>query len=98
MTYQEIIDLTRRRFLGLGVGAAATLPWALSARSATAVRAARLRAYIEPLPLPGSGIVVAAPSGLNRYTFTQTQIRRRLHPDLPPTPLWAYDDGAGLTG
>jgi D-isomer specific 2-hydroxyacid dehydrogenase, NAD binding domain len=40
-------------------------------------------------------IVVATPTpaGTNTYSFTQTQISRRLHPQLPPTPLWAYDDG-----
>jgi spore coat protein A len=57
-----------------------------------------LRKYLEPLPVPGAGIVVATASGPNRYSFTQTEISRQLHPDLPPTPLWAYDDGSGLGG
>ena len=34
----------------------------------------------------------------NRYSFAQTEIARQLHPELPPTPLWAYDDGSGLGG
>ncbi len=42
--------------------------------------------------------MVASPVGKNRYAFTQRQIRRRLHPHLPPTPFWAYDDGSGLAG
>jgi spore coat protein A len=54
--------------------------------------------YIQPLPLPGNGIVVATPSGMNQYAFTQTGIMRQLHPNLPPTPFWAYDDGSGLAG
>ena len=41
---------------------------------------------------------MATPTGTNRYSFTQTEISRQLHPDLPPTPLWAYDDGSGLGG
>src|SRR5262249_42555716 len=52
----------------------------------------------QPLPVPGAGIAVATPSGLNAYSFTQIQISRKLHPNLPPTPLFAYDDGSGLTG
>jgi len=40
--------------------------------------------------------VVATPIGPNQYSFTQTEIVRQLHPDLPPTPIWAYDDGSGL--
>jgi spore coat protein A, manganese oxidase len=48
--------------------------------------------------MPGAGIVVATPTGPSQYSFTQTQIERQLHPQLPPTPLWAYDDGSGLTG
>jgi len=57
-----------------------------------------LRKYLKPVPIPGNGIVVATPSGPSHYSFTQTQISRQLHPDLPPTPLWAYDDGSGLGG
>ena len=57
-----------------------------------------LTKYIQPLPVPGAGIVVATPSGMNQYAFTQRQIARQLHPNLPPTPFWAYDDGSGLGG
>jgi spore coat protein A len=92
--------LTRRRFLqyGAGVGAAlavsgATRPWA-----AVAATGVDLDKFLEPVPLPGKGIVVASPSGANTYAFTQTQISRRLHQQLPPTPFWAYDDGSGLGG
>jgi spore coat protein A len=65
---------------------------------ARAAPGGRLAKYVEPVPLPGAGIVVATPSGTNRYSFTQRQISRQLHPQLPPTPLWAYDDGSGLAG
>ncbi len=87
--------ITRRRFLHYGVvgGAALYLPWA-----ARAAKPLKLTKYLEPLPLPGAGIVVATPSGTNQYSFTQTEISRQLHPQLPPTPLWAYDDGSGLGG
>jgi spore coat protein A len=92
--------ITRRNFLKYGAGASAalTVPW--TARQAFAARPARsmLTKYIQRLPVPGAGIVVATPSGPNQYTFTQTQIARQLHPNLPPTPLWAYDDGSGLAG
>jgi hypothetical protein len=39
--------------------------------------------------VPGKGIVVATPSGTNRFTFILREIARKLHPDLPPTPFWA---------
>jgi spore coat protein A, manganese oxidase len=92
--------MTRRRFLqyGLGTGAALTLPWAVRAPVARAAPGGKLTKYLEPVPVPGAGIVVATPSGTNQYSFTQTQITRQLHPHLPPTPLWAYDDGSGLGG
>jgi hypothetical protein len=35
---------------------------------------------------------------MNQYAFTQREIARQLHPNLPPTPFWAYDDGSGLGG
>ena len=87
--------ITRRRFLQYGLGAtgALVLPW-----SAGAAPGGKLTKYVQPLPLPGAGIVVATPSGSNEYSFTQTQTSRQLHPELPPTPIWAYDDGSGLAG
>jgi spore coat protein A len=92
--------ISRRRLLqaGLASGAALMLPWPARTPVASAAPGGGLKKYLEPLPVPGAGIVVAAPSGTNRYAFTQTEIARRLHPDLPPTPFWAYDDGSGLGG
>src|SRR5512132_2529524 len=99
--------ITRRRLLqyGLGASAALTLPWTSRISSASAAkgdklsaRSGKLTKYMQPVPLPGDGIVVASPSGPNRYSFTQREIARQLHPHLPPTPLWAYDDGSGLAG
>src|SRR5512132_215652 len=92
--------ITRRRFLqyGLGAGASLAVSWAGGVPLARAAKGGKLAKYLEPLPLPGAGIVVATPSAANTYSFTQREISRRLHPDLPPTPVWAYDDGSGLGG
>lgn len=92
--------MTRRRFLqyGLGAGTALLMTWGPHIPVATAARGGSLAKYVQPVPLPGAGIVVASQSGLNRYSFKQTQIARQLHPSLAPTPLWAYDDGSGLGG
>jgi spore coat protein A, manganese oxidase len=92
--------ITRRSFLKYGAGASAALALPWTVRQALAGRPARslLTKYIQPLPLPGAGIVVATPSGMNQYAFTQREIARQLHPNLPPTLLWAYDDGSGLGG
>jgi spore coat protein A len=90
--------ITRKRLLqyGIGAGAALALPWAT--RPASAAQG-KLRKYVQRVPLPGDGIVVAGGSpipGGTQYSFRQTEISRQLHPDLPPTPFWAYDDGSGL--
>jgi len=92
--------ITRRSFLkySAGAGAMLTLPSALRQAFAATAKRGMLTKYIQPLPLPGAGIVVATPSGLNQYAFIQREIARQLHPSLPPTPLWAYDDGSGLAG
>ncbi len=94
------MTITRRSFLKYSAGASAALAMPWTVRQAFAVRPARsmLRKYIQSLPLPGAGIVVATPSGMNQYSFTLTEIARQLHPHLPPTPFWAYDDGSGLAG
>jgi spore coat protein A, manganese oxidase len=87
--------LSRRTLLKYGVlgGAALFLPRALPTFASPA-----LQKFIEPVPLPGHGIVVATPSGSNQYSFTQRPLSRQLHPSLPETPFWAYDDGSGLGG
>ena len=92
--------MQRRRFLQctLGAGAALALSGTMRLPGATATKGGALTKYLEPVPLPGAGIVVATPSGPDHYSFRQIEIARRLHPDLPPTPLWAYDDGSGLGG
>ena len=92
--------ITRRHLLRNAAGASAglALPWGARTPSANAAAGGNLKKYVQPLPVPGKGIVVATPSGLNQYAFTQNEITRQLHPDLPPTPIWAYDDGSGLAG
>src|SRR6266704_2030260 len=97
-------EFTRRKFLKYGAagGAALFVPWTWKIQITKAAMGGRLTKYLEPVPRPGSGIVVATPraikNGVTRYAFTQTEIARQLHPELPPTPLWAYDDGSGLGG
>jgi spore coat protein A, manganese oxidase len=91
---------TRRRFLqyGAGVGAALAIPWPPASAAIAASIGGKLAKYLERLPVTGNGLVVATASGPNQYSFTQRQISKQLHPQLPPTPLWAYDDGSGLAG
>ncbi len=92
--------ISRRRLLGygLGAGAAMAIPWSVRSQAAYGAMGGKLAKYVQAVPQPGAGIVVAAPSAANHYSFTQTGISRKLHPDLPPTPFWAYDDGSGLGG
>jgi spore coat protein A, manganese oxidase len=93
--------ITRRSFLKYGVGASAalTLPWSVRQAFAAAGMGGSLTKYIQRLPVPGDGIVVATPSGMNAYAFTQKLISKQLHPELPSkTPIFAYDDGSGLGG
>jgi spore coat protein A, manganese oxidase len=94
------MTITRRSFLKCGAGASAALalPWTVRQAFGTGPARSLLTKYIQPLPVPGAGIVVATPSGTNQYAFTQREIARQLHPNLPPTPFWAYDDGSGLGG
>ena len=58
----EMRPITRRRFLqyGVGAGAALAVPWAWRIPGARAAPGGKLAKYVQPVPLPGSGIVVAA--------------------------------------
>jgi hypothetical protein len=95
-----MFSITRRRFVQYAVaaGAALALPSAVGSSAASVATSPPLRRFLEPLPVPGAGMVVATPSGPNHYSFTQRKIARKLHPDLPPTSVWPYDDGSGLAG
>ena len=94
--------MTRKRLLqyGLGAGVALAAPWAVG--TARAAPGGKLVKYLEPLPVPGNGIVVATPTGSSaaatQYAFVQRELTRQLHPQLPETTFWAYDDGSGLAG
>lgn len=90
--------MTRRHALqfGLGAGFSAAVPRSGRAAAQHAVKSGTLIKYVEPVPVAGNGIVVATPSGTTTYSFTQTLISRQPHPQLPPTPVWAYDDGSGV--
>ncbi|HEX6136780.1 MAG TPA: multicopper oxidase domain-containing protein [Casimicrobiaceae bacterium] len=90
----------RRRFLRDCMVAGGAVAWRGAVGPAHAAQSlrGRLRKFVQPVPRPGAGIVVASASAPNAYRFTQREIFRQLHPDLPPTPLWAYDDGSGLGG
>jgi spore coat protein A len=94
------VNRLRRRLLQYGAAGSAGMlaPWTIRHANARSVASPRLRKFVEPVPLPGHGIVVATPSAADQYAFSQVALSRQLHPDLPPTPLWAYDDGSGLYG
>ena len=69
--------ITRRHLLRNAAGASAglALPWAARAPSANAA-GTQLKKYVQKVPLPGAGIVVATPSGKNQYAFTQRADRK----------------------
>ncbi len=48
---------------GAGAGAALALPWTWGTPVASAAMGGKLAKYVQPLPLPGAGIVVARQSG-----------------------------------
>jgi spore coat protein A len=94
------LTLSRRRLLqyGAAAGAALSLSWVTTQSRAVSAEPS-LAKYVQALPVIGDGLVIATPSGANRYAFTQGELSRRLHPQLPKeTPFWAYDDGSGLGG
>ena len=91
--------ITRRRFLqyGLGVGGALGVPWAMRIPEAHAAPGGKLAKYLEPVPRPGRGHRRRDAERRECSTRSRSdEISRQLHPQLPPTPIWAYDDGSGL--
>lgn len=93
-------SFSRRRFLGSGVAAGTVLGlgWGSVTTFARAAPGPVLTKYIVPLPTPGNGIRVAQASGTGAYSFLQQEITVSVHPNLTPTPVWAYDDESGQPG
>src|SRR4051812_37745017 len=80
-------DISRRRFLEYSMGTGAAVVFApsvgLSRSAATSSASAvgpTLEKFVQPLPLPGAGLVVATPTGSSHYSFVQRQIEPTLHP------------------
>ena len=99
-SHERFGTLTRGQVIGGGLLGAAAFAWPFvrSWSASASATSGSLSPFVERLPLPGEGIVVARPVAPGRYAFRLRPISRRLHPDLPKTPLWAYDDGSGLAG
>jgi spore coat protein A len=88
--------LSRKKFLGIGAGAAAgaAMPGVLlRAAPGVAQEDARRFAWVPrftvPLPIPAK----ATPVAPNTYHMTQRQAQQQLHPSLGQTTVWGYDDG-----
>ena len=93
--------MTRRRFLqyGAGAGAALALPWATRMPAARAAGGAAAEEVRAAGAAAGRGDRRGHPERTRpSIRSRRREITRQLHPDLPPTPLWAYDDGSGLGG
>ena len=73
------MKITRRHLLRNAAGASAglALPWGARTPSANAAAGGNLKKYVQPLPLPGNGIVVA--DGRRRIA------RVHANPDLQAT-------------
>ena len=88
----HMAGMSRRQFIGygLGTGAALALPWTAAAQAAQGVMGHRLRKYLQPLPVPGDGIVVA---------LSRRKEPVRVHPAADPqeaAPAPAADPVLGL--
>ena len=51
-----------------------------------------LQPYVDPLPLPAVATPVSGtPGGTASYSIAISQVKQRLHRDLPPTTVWGYN-------
>jgi hypothetical protein len=72
---KAMTTITRRHFVQYGLGAGAALGTALVVAAASPGEAGhKLMPYLEPLPLPGAGIVVATPTGSDQYSLRRDRL------------------------
>jgi len=92
---EEVVRLERRRFLKL-MGGAASSAVALGS-GGTFVRAPRAEAqvsltpFVDALPIPAGIHPSGSLDGEPLFLVTMQVIKQRLHRDLPPSTLWAYN-------
>lgn len=51
-----------------------------------------LTRYVDPLPIPGVHTPLTVKKGVPYYEVTMTQFLQQLHSQLPPTPVWGYNN------
>ena len=93
--------IPRRRFLQYGLGAGSRARGAVDDATSGRERSEGRGTLSEVRgagTAPGRGDRRGHPERTQPILVHATEITRQLHPDLPPTPLWAYDDGSGLGG
>jgi spore coat protein A len=89
--------LNRRQFIKLGAiaGVSFLLPWQVSnftSRSIIIPLAPNtLTKYLDPLPVPVTAQPVDKTPTSKYYEIKMTQVKQKLHSQLPPTTLWGYD-------
>jgi spore coat protein A len=55
-----------------------------------------LTPFVDPLPVPGPATPTeGSPGAAATYDIAMREIQQTLHAELPPTTVWAYDDGTG---
>ncbi len=58
-----------------------------------------LTPYLDDLPVPGPATPTSGQSGgTATYDMYMREQQQQLHAELPPTTVWAFDDGFGNTG
>jgi len=55
----------------------------------TRADAPALKKYVSRLPIPATAQPQHIEGGVAHYRIEMTEFRRKVHPDLPPTTLWA---------
>jgi spore coat protein A, manganese oxidase len=87
------MNLERRWFLKImgGGGATALASGNLLVPTAAAGTRGALTPFVDPLPVPGVVEPTGTYNGVPRYQVAMRAFRKKLHRDLPPTPLWGYN-------
>lgn len=53
--------------------------------------AASLARFVDALPIPSTILAVGQSNGVPLYDVNMVPFQKKLHRDLPPTPLWGYN-------
>ncbi|MCP4342513.1 MAG: hypothetical protein GY799_27450 [Desulfobulbaceae bacterium] len=92
-------NFNRRQILKAGLvgGVSLLVPWQLKLNPAFAGESPALDHFVDALPIPGAFQPTSITGNTKTFDVQMAQVKQYFHRDMPPTTIWGYGDGLGVS-